>query len=125
MTQGFQNSFKKARRGIGHGAERSLSLKYLCYFSLQFYHLLISIRWLLLNFKREFDYMEAIRLFEITSSRHLEVSSVEAELERGRERAKDFVKDSTFFHFRGAPQINLFFVIALESNLFKNVQENK
>ena len=76
-----------------------LSFKCFCYCLLQFYHLLISMRWLLLNFKREFDYMEAIRLFEITSSRHLEVSSVEAELERGRERAKDFVKDSKFFHF--------------------------
>ena len=97
--QRFQNFSKKSWRGIGDGGERSLSFKCFCYCLLQFYHLLISMRWLLLNFKREFDYMEAIRLFEITSSRHLEVSSVEAELERGRERAKDFVKDSKFFHF--------------------------
>ena len=56
--------------------------------------LMFCHRWLLLNFKREFDYMEAVRLFEITSSRHLEVSSVEAKLERSKERAKEFVKDS-------------------------------
>jgi len=49
---------------------------------------------LLLNFKREFEYNEAIRLFEITSSRHLEVSSLAAEIERSKERAKEFVKDS-------------------------------
>ena len=51
-------------------------------------------RWLLLNFKREFDYKEALRLFEITSSRHLEVSSLEAEMERYKERAKEFENNS-------------------------------
>jgi len=60
--------------------------------------LMFCHRWLLLNFKREFAYLEAIRLFEITSSRHLEVSSVEAEMERSRERAKDFVQDSAGSH---------------------------
>lgn len=60
--------------------------------------LMFCHRWLLLNFKREFDYSEAIRLFEITSSRHLEVSSVEAELERSKERAKEFVKDNAGSH---------------------------
>ncbi|XP_066923802.1 uncharacterized protein [Clytia hemisphaerica] len=60
--------------------------------------LIFCHRWLLLNFKREFDYNEAVRLFEITSSRHLEVSSLAAEIERSKERAKEFVKDSAGSH---------------------------
>ncbi|XP_065661460.1 uncharacterized protein LOC101241039 isoform X3 [Hydra vulgaris] len=60
--------------------------------------LMFCHRWLLLNFKREFDYKEALRLFEITSSRHLEVSSLEAEMERYKERAKEFENNSAGTH---------------------------
>lgn len=60
--------------------------------------LIFCHRWLLLNFKREFEYNEAVRLFEITSSRHLEVSSLSAEIERSKERAKEFVKDKAGSH---------------------------
>jgi len=42
-------------------------------------------RWLLLGFKREFNYAEAIRIFEIISSHHLELNSVEAEKRFGKE----------------------------------------
>ena len=50
-------------------------------------------RWLLLTFKREFSYKDGLRIFEIISSRHLEVSSLEAEMERSRERARELEKD--------------------------------
>ncbi len=50
-------------------------------------------RWLLLSFKREFSYEDGLRIFEIMSSRHLEMSSIEAEMERSRERARELEKD--------------------------------
>ena len=58
--------------------------------------LCIFSRWLLLSFKREFSHKDGLRIFEIVSSRHLEVSSVEAEMERSRERARELEKDGTF-----------------------------
>eukprot|EP00794_Sanderia_malayensis_P019403 gene19403-21326_t len=51
--------------------------------------LIFCHRWLLLSFKREFSYKDGLRVFEIMSSRHLEVSSFEAEMERSRERARE------------------------------------
>eukprot|EP00043_Microstomoeca_roanoka_P008235 m.79469 g.79469 ORF g.79469 m.79469 type:complete len:397 (-) comp14157_c0_seq2:318-1508(-) len=42
-------------------------------------------RWLLLGFKREFSAEDAIKLFEILCSHHLELSSIEAERERSKE----------------------------------------
>eukprot|EP00041_Stephanoeca_diplocostata_P012434 m.208165 g.208165 ORF g.208165 m.208165 type:complete len:541 (+) comp18959_c0_seq3:149-1771(+) len=42
-------------------------------------------RWLLLSFKREFQFHEATRLFEILCSHHLELSSVEADKARTAE----------------------------------------
>ena len=47
-------------------------------------------RWMLLSFKREFSWPDSLRLFEILSSHHLELSSMEAERIRERERRKDF-----------------------------------
>ncbi|XP_076325505.1 TBC1 domain family member 15-like [Tachypleus tridentatus] len=49
--------------------------------------------WLLVGFKREFDFEEGLRLFEILSSHFLEMSSLEAEKVRARKRRKDFEKD--------------------------------
>eukprot|EP00039_Didymoeca_costata_P028524 m.21341 g.21341 ORF g.21341 m.21341 type:complete len:474 (+) comp7116_c0_seq1:153-1574(+) len=42
-------------------------------------------RWLLLTFKREFSFEDAVRLFEILCSHHLELSSIEAEKARNEE----------------------------------------
>ncbi len=52
--------------------------------------LTLSCRWMILSFKREFRWPESIRLFEILSSHHLELSSMEAEKIREQERRKDF-----------------------------------
>ncbi|XP_038055377.1 TBC1 domain family member 15-like [Patiria miniata] len=54
--------------------------------------LMFCHRWLLLCFKREFQYEESLMLFEIISSKHLEVSSVVAERARDIARARDFLK---------------------------------
>lgn len=43
-------------------------------------------RWLLLSFKREFSFSDAVRLFEILCSHHLELSSVEADKARTEEQ---------------------------------------
>lgn len=55
-------------------------------------------RWLVLTFKREFSYEDALTMFEIISSQHLELSSVEAERERSRQRAKELERDGGKFH---------------------------
>ncbi|CAH1788233.1 unnamed protein product [Owenia fusiformis] len=47
-------------------------------------------RWLLLGFKREFPYDDSLRCFEILSSHHLEMTSMEAEKVRDVEIRKDF-----------------------------------
>ena len=49
-------------------------------------------RWMLLSFKREFSWEDSMRCFEILSSHHLEVFSLEAEKTRSVERRKDFQK---------------------------------
>ena len=46
-------------------------------------------RWILLSFKREFAFLDAIRLFEILSSHHLELSSTEAHRTRNLEKRKE------------------------------------
>ena len=50
-------------------------------------------RWLVLSFKREFPFEDALTMFEIISSQHLELSSMEAERERERQRAKELERD--------------------------------
>ncbi|KAJ7393816.1 hypothetical protein OS493_003482 [Desmophyllum pertusum] len=55
-------------------------------------------RWLVLTFKREFSFGDALTMFEIISSQHLELSSMEAEQERERQRAKELEKDGGEFH---------------------------
>ncbi|XP_050398750.1 uncharacterized protein LOC126816353 isoform X2 [Patella vulgata] len=47
-------------------------------------------RWLLLGFKREFSFQDSLRCFEILSSHHLELSSIEAETAVRREEMKEF-----------------------------------
>ena len=59
------------------------------YFQISFF----CYRWLVLTFKREFSYEDALTMFEIISSQHLELSSVEAERERSRQRAKELERD--------------------------------
>ena len=49
-----------------------------------------NYRWLLLGFKREFEFMDSLRVFEILSSHHLELSSLEAETARRRQQMKEF-----------------------------------
>lgn len=50
-------------------------------------------RWLVLTFKREFSFEDALTMFEIISSQHLELTSMEAEKERERQRAKQLEID--------------------------------
>lgn len=50
-------------------------------------------RWLVLTFKREFSFPDALTMFEIISSQHLELSSMEAERERERQRARELERD--------------------------------
>uniref|UniRef100_UPI00398EE0E6 TBC1 domain family member 15 isoform X2 n=1 Tax=Pristiophorus japonicus TaxID=55135 RepID=UPI00398EE0E6 len=50
-------------------------------------------RWLLLGFQREFEHSDAIRLFEILSSHHLELNSLEAERARDSERMSYFERE--------------------------------
>lgn len=50
-------------------------------------------RWLVLTFKREFSFEDALTMFEIISSQHLELTSMEAERERERQRAKQLEID--------------------------------
>ncbi|XP_051875172.1 TBC1 domain family member 15 isoform X1 [Pristis pectinata] len=50
-------------------------------------------RWLLLGFQREFEHSEAICLFEILSSHHLELNSLEAERARDLERMSRFQRE--------------------------------
>ncbi|KAK3752552.1 hypothetical protein QZH41_013422, partial [Actinostola sp. cb2023] len=55
--------------------------------------LLFVHRWLILGFKREFAYEDSLKLFEILSSQHLELHSLEAEKERDRQRYKEREKE--------------------------------
>ncbi|XP_074661336.1 TBC1 domain family member 15-like [Tubulanus polymorphus] len=52
--------------------------------------LMFCHRWLILGFKREFSYDDSLRCFEILSSQHLELCSMEAEQMLNKERQKDF-----------------------------------
>ncbi|XP_052820705.1 TBC1 domain family member 15-like [Mya arenaria] len=52
--------------------------------------LLFCHRWLLLGFKREFSFLDSLRVFEILSSHHLELSSVEAEKVKRKQTMKEF-----------------------------------
>ncbi|XP_052283885.1 TBC1 domain family member 15-like isoform X2 [Dreissena polymorpha] len=52
--------------------------------------LIFCHRWLLLGFKREFSFLDSLRVFEILSSHHLELSSMEAETAKRRQLMKDF-----------------------------------
>ncbi|XP_060075188.1 TBC1 domain family member 16-like isoform X2 [Ylistrum balloti] len=52
--------------------------------------LMFCHRWLLLGFKREFSFSDSLRCFEILSSHHLELSSMEAENARRKEVMKEF-----------------------------------
>ncbi|XP_071489030.1 TBC1 domain family member 15-like [Diadema antillarum] len=54
--------------------------------------LMFCHRWLLLCFKREFEFDQCLQIFEIISSDHLELSSLDAERERDKERAREFQK---------------------------------
>ncbi|KAK6958795.1 TBC1 domain family member 17 [Biomphalaria glabrata] len=47
-------------------------------------------RWLLLGFKREFSYEDSLRCFEILSSHHIELTSVEAARAVMREEMREF-----------------------------------
>lgn len=60
-------------------------LEYLDVVDLTFCH-----RWMLLNFKREFNLDSGLRCFEIISSHHLELSSMEAQQAREKQKRKDF-----------------------------------
>ncbi|XP_001627200.2 TBC1 domain family member 15 isoform X2 [Nematostella vectensis] len=60
--------------------------------------LLFVHRWLVLGFKREFCFEEALKLFEILSSQHLELSSIEADRERYKQRSRNREKDGGQFH---------------------------
>jgi hypothetical protein len=53
------------------------------------------LRWLLLNFKREFNYEDSLKIFEIISSHHLELWSLEAEKERRLKRAEELKNQGT------------------------------
>jgi hypothetical protein len=55
------------------------------------------LRWLLLNFKREFNYEDSLKIFEIISSHHLELWSLEAEKERRQKRAEEMKNQGTVF----------------------------
>ncbi|XP_033725983.1 TBC1 domain family member 15-like isoform X1 [Pecten maximus] len=52
--------------------------------------LMFCHRWLLLGFKREFSFTDSLRCFEILSSHHLELFSMEAENARRKEVMKEF-----------------------------------
>ena len=45
-----------------------------------------------MNFKREFDLANGLRCFEIISSHHLELSSLEAQKAREKQKRKDFAQ---------------------------------
>ncbi|XP_077983590.1 TBC1 domain family member 15-like isoform X2 [Glandiceps talaboti] len=52
--------------------------------------LLFAHRWLMLSFKREFPFDDALLVFEVINSHYMELHSVLAERERDLERARDF-----------------------------------
>ncbi|XP_019622925.1 PREDICTED: TBC1 domain family member 17-like [Branchiostoma belcheri] len=79
-------------------------------------------RWLLLGFKREFPFEEALRLFEIISSHHMELSSLDVERVRDQERARDFLREGGQNRVVGAPlnteyTFELFVCVAMLQNI--------
>lgn len=54
---------------------------------------IISFRWLLLSFKREFEMEDSLRVFEVISSKYLELSTDQAMKESAKEAAKLFQED--------------------------------
>lgn len=52
-------------------------------------NLMFCHRWLLLCFKREFVFQDALRMFEILCSHHLELNSIEAAKARDTEIRKE------------------------------------
>jgi len=46
----------------------------------------------LLGFKREFSFCDSLRVFEILSSHHLELSSIEAETAKRKQVMKEFAE---------------------------------
>lgn len=65
--------------------------------------LMVCHRWLLLTFKREFNFQDALRCFEILSSHHLELSSMEAERAREDGRRKEFEQQGGKSRIEEAP----------------------
>lgn len=80
--------------------------------SLDIKELLFCHRWLLLNFKREFDYEDSLKIFEIISSHHLEIWSTEAEKERRRKRAEELQNQDGQL-YAGIAEINADFTFDL------------
>jgi hypothetical protein len=56
-------------------------------------HLVFCHRWLILCFKREFKYEESLQLFEILTSCHLELTSLEAEQAREETRTEEILRE--------------------------------
>lgn len=73
--------------------------------------LLFVHRWLVLTFKREFSFEDALTMFEIISSQHLELTSMEAERERERQRAKQLEIDGGEFHAQVVEMTNYSFEV--------------
>lgn len=73
--------------------------------------LLFVHRWLVLTFKREFSFEDALTMFEIISSQHLELTSMEAERERERQRAKQLEIDGGEFHAQVVEMANYSFEV--------------
>lgn len=80
--------------------------------SLDIKELLFCHRWLLLNFKREFNYEDSLKIFEIISSHHLELWSLEAEKERRQKRAEE-MKNQDGQLYTGLAEVNADFTFDL------------
>ena len=53
----------------------------------------VPYRWLLLDFKREFDLEDSLRIFEVLGTHYLELTSDKALLETDKAIAKEFELD--------------------------------
>ena len=80
--------------------------------TLEIKELLFCHRWLLLNFKREFNYEDSLKIFEIISSHHLELWSLEAEKERRLKRAEE-MKNQDGQLYTGLAEVNADFTFDL------------
>lgn len=52
-----------------------------------------DFRWLILSFKREFSFEEGLKLFEILTSQHLELNSLEAETQKNLQWRREFEQE--------------------------------